>query len=128
MFAARENGYAGTAIIKIFAGLIIDAVAALFFVQSRRAQEAMGVFFEKLRTDRQFIEGRRMCEEISNPAIKDKLKTILILHYSGLESKPVIDVLASDKMDDKPAPKGPRPRPIAPRPRPARRGLERLAP
>ena len=105
-FIYRENDNTGTA-IKIFAGLIIDAVAALFFVQSRRAQEAMGVFFEKLRTDRQFIEARRMCEEISSPAIKDKLKTILILHYSGLESKPMIDVLASGKMDDKPAPKGP---------------------
>lgn len=83
--------------IKITSGLVIDAVAALFFVQSRRAQEAMGSFFEKLRTDRQFIEARKICDEISNDTTKDSIKTILVLHYSGLQTTGMLDVLAGVK-------------------------------
>jgi hypothetical protein len=89
-----RDGDALGASIKVTSGVIIDAVAALFFVQSRRAQEAMGAFFEKLRTDRQFIEARKICEEITNDTIKDNLKTILVLHYSGLQSTGMLDVLA----------------------------------
>ena len=81
--------------VKIISGIVIDAVSALFFVQSRRAQESMSAFFEKLRSDRQFVEARKICEELSEVAIKDHLKTILVLHYSGLESKPMIDALPS---------------------------------
>jgi hypothetical protein len=95
-FISRENDLSGAA-IKILSGVIIDAVAALFFVQSRRAQQAMGAFFEKLRTDRQLIEARKMCEEICDTTTKDKIKTILILHYSGLESRPLVNILAGDK-------------------------------
>jgi hypothetical protein len=91
-FLYREGDTLGAS-IKITSGLIIDAVAALFFVQSRRAQEAMGAFFEKLRTDRQFIEARKICEEINSETIKDHLKTILVLHYSGLQSTGMLDVL-----------------------------------
>jgi hypothetical protein len=54
----------------------------------------MGAFFEKLRTDRQFIEARKICEEIKSETIKDHLKTILVLHYSGLQSTGMLDVLA----------------------------------
>lgn len=92
-----KDGDSRDAIIKIISGIIIDSVAALFFVQSRRAQEAMGVFFEKLRTDRQLIEARKLCEEISDAVIKDNIKTILVLHYSGLESRPMMDVLVNSK-------------------------------
>jgi hypothetical protein len=98
--------------IKIISGLIIDAVAALFFVQSRRAQEAMGTFFEKLRTDRQFIEARKICEEIKEEEKKDNLKAILVLHYSGLQSTGMLDVLAGVRpknhpplVDQPPAPR-----------------------
>ena len=86
------EGDAMGASIKIV--LIIDAVVTLFFVQSRRAQEAMGAFFEKLRTDRQFIEARKICDEIKDDAKKDNIKTILVLHYSGLQSTGMLDVLA----------------------------------
>lgn len=87
-----DGGYA-SASIKITSGLIIDAVAALFFVQSRRAQASTSAFFEKLRNDRQFVEARKICEEISDDNVKDRLKTILVLHYSGLEASPMIAAL-----------------------------------
>lgn len=82
-----------SASIKIASGLVIDAVSALFFVQSRRAQESMSAFFEKLRNDRQFVEARKICEEIADDRIKDNLKTVLVLHYSGIDAGPVISLL-----------------------------------
>ncbi len=89
-----QEGAIASASIKIASGVVIDAVAALFFVQSRRAQDSMSSFFEKLRSDRQFVEARKICDEIGSGEIKDRLKTILVLHYSGLDSKPMIEVLA----------------------------------
>jgi len=55
----RDGDYV-SASIKVVSGLVIDAVSALFFVQSRRAQESMSAFFEKLRSDRQFVEARKI--------------------------------------------------------------------
>ena len=45
--------------IQVLSGVIVDAVAALFFVQAKRAQQAMTDFFDKLRKDRQQAESRK---------------------------------------------------------------------
>jgi hypothetical protein len=88
-----KEGEYGSASIKILSGIVIDSVAALFFIQSRRAQESMASFFEKLRNDRQFAEARTICNEIVSDDKKDAIKTILALHYSGLDSSPMISIL-----------------------------------
>lgn len=91
--ALYTDGGLTASAIKISSGIVIDGVSALFFVQSRRSQEAMSTFFEKLRNDRQFVEARAICNEISDNRSKDHLKTILVLHYSGLDAKSVIESL-----------------------------------
>jgi hypothetical protein len=48
----------GATVAQFFAGVIMDAVSALFFVQSKNAQAAMAEFFDKLRRDRQAFEAR----------------------------------------------------------------------
>ena len=52
-------------IARFIAGGIVDAVAALFFVQSKRAQESMAEFFDKLRRDRNHLEARKLCENLN---------------------------------------------------------------
>jgi hypothetical protein len=74
----------GATLAQFTAGLVMDAVAALFFTQSRNAQEAMGEFFDKLRRDRQHLESRRLCESITNPLIQDALRMQLALHYAEI--------------------------------------------
>lgn len=91
--ALYTDGGLTASAIKISSGIVIDGVSALFFIQSRRSQEAMSAFFEKLRNDRQFAEARSICNEISDNRSKDHLKTILVLHYSGLDAKSVIESL-----------------------------------
>lgn len=72
----------GTTVASFVAGTIIDAVSALFFIQSKNAQQAMGEFFDKLRRDRQQLEARKICEIIDNPSSKDAVRIQLALHFA----------------------------------------------
>jgi len=76
----------GSAIAQFIAGLIMDAVAGLFFVQSKNAQQSMGEFFDKLRKDRSQAESRALCDAITIPEAKDALRVHLSLFYAGVES------------------------------------------
>jgi hypothetical protein len=80
----------GSSVASFVAGVIVDAVAALFFVQSRESQKAMAEFFDKLRADRERLESRRMTEIISNPFVKDALRVQLVLHLAGVPEGKVI--------------------------------------
>ena len=81
MFSGKQDT---TTLIQMLAGTIIDAVSALFFVQSRHAQKSMADFFDKLRQDRQHTDSKSMCESISDPIAKDALKMQLSIYYSGM--------------------------------------------
>ncbi len=77
----------GTATVAQFiAGVIMDAVAGLFFVQSRNAQKSMAEFFDKLRNDRLHMESRRLVDTVSNDKAKDALRLHLSLHYAGVDN------------------------------------------
>jgi hypothetical protein len=74
----------GTATAAQFiAGLIMDAISGLFFVQSRNAQKSMGDFFDKLRNDRLHMESRKLCDSVEDKPAQDALRVHLALHYSG---------------------------------------------
>ncbi len=72
----------GTTVAQFVAGTIMDAVAALFFVQSRNAQTSMGEFFDKLRRDRNHLESRKLCNDVEDPRGRDALRIQLALHYA----------------------------------------------
>ena len=80
----------GATVAQFISGLVMDAVAALFFTQSRNAQKAMGEFFDKLRRDRQHLESRRLCDSIANPLIQDALRMQLALHYAEIEDSSAV--------------------------------------
>lgn len=72
----------GSTIARFVAGGVVDAVAALFFVQSKRAQESMSDFFDKLRRDRNHAEARKLCESLDSSVARDALRVRLALHYA----------------------------------------------
>lgn len=84
VFKYSANDTGGT-VVQLIGGLVIDAVAALFFVQSRNAQKSMSEFFDKLRLDRQKLDGRALCDSIADSYAKDALRIQLALSYSGIE-------------------------------------------
>ena len=55
---------AGKPIFAMISGTIIDAVAALFFVQSNKARQLMTDFFDKLRIDRKLDESLNVLKEL----------------------------------------------------------------
>jgi hypothetical protein len=77
----------GAAVAQFIAGIVMDAVAALFFVQSKNAQAAMGDFFDKLRRDRQQVESRRLCESVTSTSARDALRVQLSLHYAEVANR-----------------------------------------
>lgn len=82
-FLYTDSNGAAT-IAQFIAGLIMDAVAGLFFVQSRNAQKSMGEFFDKLRSDRLHMESRSLSESIESSEARDALRLHLALHYAGV--------------------------------------------
>lgn len=72
---------AGKPALTIISGTIIDAVAALFFVQSNKARQLMTEFFDKLRMDRKLDEALKLAEQIPEPLVSSRLKAVLALHF-----------------------------------------------
>lgn len=86
----HADAEAGSTIARFVAGGVVDAVAALFFVQSKRAQESMADFFDKLRRDRNHVEARKLCESLETKEAKDALRVRLALHYAEVEAPDTI--------------------------------------
>ena len=77
----------------MLAGTVIDAVSALFFVQSNKARQLMSEFFDKLRVDRKLEESLRLCNDIHNPDLRNRLRTLIALNFSDV--KPREELLSS---------------------------------
>jgi hypothetical protein len=75
-----KTGYLG-----IVAGTIIDAVSALFFVQSNKARQLMSEFFDRLRHDRKLEESLNLCNSIDDWFFRNSVKVKLSLYFSGLD-------------------------------------------
>jgi hypothetical protein len=74
----------------LISGTVIDAVAALFFVQSNRARQLMSEFFDKLRVDRKLDECLKLAGDITDQRIQSSLKAVLALSFA--------EVVSSDQM------------------------------
>lgn len=53
----------------------------------------MSEFFDKLRIDRKLEESLRLCNDIHNPDLRDRLRTLIALNFSDV--KPNDELLAS---------------------------------
>lgn len=73
---------AGKPVFTLVAGTVIDAVSALFFVQSNKARQLMTEFFDKLRVDRKLDEALKLMNDISDPNISSWIKGVVALAFS----------------------------------------------
>jgi hypothetical protein len=76
----------GATLVGLVAGTVIDAVSALFFVQSNKARLLMTEFFDRLRTDRKFEESLRIADGIPDTEAQSRLKVILAINFAGVNS------------------------------------------
>lgn len=86
-------------VISIISGTIIDAVAALFFVQSNKARELMTEFFDKLRADRKFEEALTLADQIPDNHLKSKLKILLSMNFADIKTSDAILTLILDGIE-----------------------------
>jgi len=86
-------------IISIISGTIIDAVSALFFVQSNKARQLMTEFFDKLRADRKFEEALNLADQIPDNHLKSKLKILLSMNFADIKTSDTILTLILDGIE-----------------------------
>jgi len=84
------NGSLSERLVKIGSGVIIDAVASLFFVQSNKARELMVAFFDKLRTDRKLDESLQLVQQIPDAALRARIMAALALNFADVKAEKYI--------------------------------------
>ena len=74
---------------RVVQTIVLESVAALFFVQTNKTRKTMVDFSDKLRSDRNLdrnlTEALELIEKIPNKSIQSKVKALLVLKFSGLE-------------------------------------------
>lgn len=75
----------GRAVAAIISGTVIDAVSALFFVQSNKARQLMVDFFDRLRSDRKLEESLNLASSLSDIELKARLCTLLSLSFADIK-------------------------------------------
>jgi hypothetical protein len=86
----------GRTFISLVAGTVIDAVAALFFVQSNKARQLMVDFFDRLRKDRKLEEALRLALEIPDAELRNRVYTLLSLSFAEIK---LTDVFLASLLD-----------------------------
>nr|DAJ57982.1 MAG TPA: hypothetical protein [Caudoviricetes sp.] len=71
-------------IASILAGIITEAVSALFYGLSNSANEKISEFFQKLTEDENVQRSIELAEKIQDDKIRDELIVKLSLHLSGI--------------------------------------------
>ena len=71
--------------LQLASGTVVDAVAALFFVQSNKARQLMSDFFDKLRTDRKLDESLKLIESIKNLKLQGRIQAAVAVRFASVE-------------------------------------------
>lgn len=75
-------------LIKTLPGIIIEAVSALFFTQSKETRQQSSDFLNRLRQDRQYEKSIDIADTIPDEQLKAKLKAEIALHLCGINKSP----------------------------------------
>lgn len=75
--------------MKILPGVVIDAIAVLFFRQAEQTRQRATELYDRLRTDRQSLRAESVMESIEDINIKSAVKAQVALHLVGLSPKEI---------------------------------------
>ena len=71
-------------IIKVLPGIVIEAVSALFFAQSKETRERSADYLNKLREDQKISKILSIIDSIDDEKVKSVVKANVALHFSGI--------------------------------------------
>ena len=107
-FASSILNDAQKPIFALVAGTVVEAVAALFFVQSNKARQLMSEFFDKARMDRKLDESLVLASQIDDDAIAARLRAYLAMSFAEVEpSKEKLQAIMSETVPPGSSPKQP---------------------
>lgn len=73
--------------LKLIPGLIIEAVSALFFSQSKHTRETSSDFLNRLREDRRYVKSISIVETITDEKLKSGVKAKIALRMSNVDTE-----------------------------------------
>lgn len=85
--ATRATDGTLAVVLNSLPGVVIDAVAFLFFKQAEQTRERATALYDRLREDSQVEGAREMVESIDDVQIRSLVKAQIALHMSGLSPK-----------------------------------------
>ena len=71
-------------VVKILPGVIIEAISALFFQQSKEIRDRATEFFDRLREDDKIDRSMDIAESIPDESLRSEVKAKIALHISGI--------------------------------------------
>lgn len=85
VFIAIIRDDVADAVIPVVAGAVVEATAALFFVNNSRAQRTTIEFFDKIRDDRRLEEALALGRGLGDRDLAARLQVHLALQFSGVD-------------------------------------------
>jgi hypothetical protein len=87
-------------LVSLISGAIVEAVSALFFIQSNRARALMSAFFDRLRSDKSLDRALELADDVPDELIRSRLKAILAFSLAGASpsDKAIGIVLGADEI------------------------------
>ena len=74
---------------KILPGVVMDAVAYLFFRQASETRQRATELYDRLRRDKQLTESVSLVSSIDDIRVRSAVKAQIALHMSGLQPSPI---------------------------------------
>ena len=76
-------------VAKTIPGIVMDAVAFLFFKQASETRQRATELYDRLRRDKQMSESAAIVSSIEDVRLRSAVKAQLALHMSGLQPSPI---------------------------------------
>lgn len=91
--------------VGLISGAIVEAVSALFYTLSNRANDKITEFFKELTIDSNIERALVLVEKVKSDSIRDELLVKLSLHLSGISEericKKTSDICSIENLDNK---------------------------
>lgn len=73
----------------IVSGTVIEAVSALFYTLSNKANEKISEFFKELTKDSNVKDSLKLIDKVKNDNVRDELLVKISLHLSGVDEEKI---------------------------------------
>lgn len=85
--ASTASGDGWTTVVRILPGVVIDAVAVLFFRQAEQTRQRATELYDRLRKDSQAAMAKELLTSIDDLRIRSIAQAQIALHLSGVTTK-----------------------------------------